>query len=151
MKARDVAGEVICVATEVLCFVEPLQATSKFLQIQGESAAMAGGDIHWACIIRLEYCCIMFWSCPNLSVVNEMFSEAWQFMREQQNKTSLFLLLPIWKTVLTLMESETESLIDSELSRCINENKNHRYLIMVYVFLYFTQPSIIHRTHFFSR
>ncbi|KAL7483730.1 hypothetical protein ACHAW6_009383 [Cyclotella cf. meneghiniana] len=130
LDARDVAGEVICVATEVLFFVEPLQAASKIL-IQGESAAMAGGDIHWACISRLEYCCIMFWSSRELSFVNEAFSEAFQFMREHQNKMSLFLLLPVWKTIVTLVESKTESLIDSELPRCIHENKIGRHLITI--------------------
>lgn len=151
LDARDVAGEVICVATEVLFFVEPLQAASKIL-IQGESAAMAGGDIHWACICRLEYCCIMFWSCPNLSFVNEAFSGALQFMREHQNKMSLFLLLPVWKTILTLVESKTESLIDSELPRCIHENKTDRHLITVCVSpLFFTRPLILCGTYVFPR
>eukprot|EP00804_Cyclotella_cryptica_P014201 CCRYP_005628-RA/>CCRYP_005628-RA protein AED:0.02 eAED:0.02 QI:105/1/1/1/1/1/2/1150/1171 len=130
LEARDVAGEVICVATEVQCFLEPVQAASNFFAVQGEPAAMRAGDIHWACINRLQYCCMMFWTCSNLAVVSEMFAEASQFMREQHHRTSLLFLLPVQKMILTLI-GETEALADNELLRTIQENKNPRHLMML--------------------
>ncbi|KAL3799295.1 hypothetical protein HJC23_013020 [Cyclotella cryptica] len=130
LDARDVAGEVICVATEVQFFLEPVQAASNFFAVQGEPAAMRGGNIHWACMNRLHYCCTMFWTCSNLAVVSEMFAEASQFMREQHHRTSLLFLLPIQKIILTLIGSEAETLADNELLRSIQENKNPRHLMM---------------------
>ncbi|KAL3790207.1 hypothetical protein HJC23_005579 [Cyclotella cryptica] len=121
LEASEIAGEVICVATEVLCFVEPVQSSRELLLIQGESAAMAGGDIHSACMNRLQYCSMMFWTYSELSVVDDTFSEACRFMRENQHRTTLFFILMWQKTILTLKGSEPEA---SELSRNIHESNN---------------------------
>lgn len=119
-------------ATEVRRFVEPLQTVNESLAVHGESAAMKEGDIRWACINRLQYCSMMFWACPNLSVVKTMCAEACQFMKELQHRASLLFMLPIQKTVLLLMGG-TETSIDHEQLRTIQHSKNAHHLTVKYV------------------
>ena len=132
LEPNDIAGEVICVATEVLRFVEPLQTANESSAIRGESAAMKGGDIRWACINRLQYFSMMFWACPNLAVVKIMCAEACQFMKEHQHRASLLFMLPIQKTILSLMGG-TETSMEQEQSRTIQHNKNAHHLVIKYV------------------
>ncbi|KAL7490060.1 hypothetical protein ACHAW6_015800 [Cyclotella cf. meneghiniana] len=129
LESEDIAGEVICVATEVLRFVEPLQTANESLATLGESAAMKEGDIRWACINRLQYCSMMFWACPNLSVVKIICADACQFMKEHEHRASLLFMLPIQKTVLLLIGC-TETSMDQEQSRTTQHNKNARHLIV---------------------
>ncbi|KAL7487783.1 hypothetical protein ACHAW6_013360 [Cyclotella cf. meneghiniana] len=116
LDAGEVAGEVMM---------------RESLAIQGESAAMAAGDIRWACINRLQYCICLFWTCSNLSVANQAFSEACQFMKEQQHRTSLFFILTIQKTVLIFMGIETETLTENDLSRSLHEKRSPHHLMML--------------------
>lgn len=132
LESEDIAGEVICVATEVLRFVEPLQTANESLATLGESAAMKEGDIRWACINRLQYFSMMFWACPNLSVVKIICADACQFMKEHDHRASLLFMLPIQKTVLLLIGC-TETSMDQEQSRTTQHNKNARHLIVKYV------------------
>ncbi|KAL7480275.1 hypothetical protein ACHAW6_005968 [Cyclotella cf. meneghiniana] len=125
LEAGEVAGEVICVATEVARFIEPLHTARESLTIEGESAAMAGGDIRWACLNRLQYCTMMFWACPSLSVVNEKFCEASRFMREHQHRASLSFMLPFQETTLILMGCETKDIADDDFSRSSHERTSH--------------------------
>ena len=131
LDAGEVAGEVMSVSTEVMRFVDPIQAVRESLAIQGESAAMAAGDIRWACINRLQYCICLFWTCSNLSVANKAFSEACQFMKEQQHRSSLFFMIAIQKTVLILMGTETETLTENDLSRSLHEKRSPRHLMIL--------------------
>ena len=48
------AGDVIFTTTEVLSFFEPLHTVNEY-RIQGEAAALAAGDVDYACLIRLRY------------------------------------------------------------------------------------------------
>ncbi|KAL7480034.1 hypothetical protein ACHAW6_005741, partial [Cyclotella cf. meneghiniana] len=131
LDAGEVAGEVMSVSTEVMRFVDPIQAVRESLALQGESAAMAAGDIRWACINRLQYCICLFWTCSNLSVANKAFSEACQFMKEQQHRSSLFFMIAIQKTVLILMGTETETLTENDLSRSLHEKRSPRHLMIL--------------------
>lgn len=128
LDTKEVAGEVICVVAQIQCFVEPMQSANK-LHIQGKSASMAAGDVHWACLNRLLYCTALFWTGANLFTLDETASKACQFMREQQHKTSLIFMLPGVRTILALMGRETEALTFRELSRNVQENKNPRQLM----------------------
>ncbi|KAL3801796.1 hypothetical protein HJC23_001192 [Cyclotella cryptica] len=131
LEAGEVAGEVICVATEVVRFIEPLQAAIESLAIQGESAAMAGGDIRWACINRLQYCTMMFWACPSLSVVYDKFCEASRFMKEQHHRASLSFMLPFQETTLILMGCETKAVTEDELSSSSHESRSPRHVMLL--------------------
>ena len=62
---KEVEGEVLLVIAEMQCFTEPLQATQE-LRIQGESASISAGDIHFACINRNRYCVYLFHGGENL-------------------------------------------------------------------------------------
>eukprot|EP00804_Cyclotella_cryptica_P018768 CCRYP_007259-RA/>CCRYP_007259-RA protein AED:0.28 eAED:0.28 QI:0/1/0.66/1/1/1/3/2507/1005 len=130
LDAIEVAGEVICVVAQMQCFVEPMQSANE-LHIRGESASMTAGDVHWACLNRMLHCLTLFWVGVNLSTLEEAFSKACRFMREQQHKTSLIFVLTGLRTVLTLMGSKMETLIDSELSKSVEENKNPRQLVIL--------------------
>jgi hypothetical protein len=111
------------VAAEMLCFLEPLQAANE-LRMQGESAAMASGDLHFACISRLKYCSTLFWSGRNLSHAKDALSKASRFMKEHEHKTCLVFLLPIERTILALMGDSTENYIS-------RENRNPRQLMQL--------------------
>ena len=132
---KEVAGEVICVVAQMQCFVEPMQSASE-LHIQGESASMAAGDVHWACLNRLLYCTALFWTGANLPVLDETASKACRFMREQQHRTTLIFTMTMLRTILALMGRENNALTDSELCKTVKENKNPRHLILLCVLNY---------------
>ncbi|KAL3794413.1 hypothetical protein HJC23_012950 [Cyclotella cryptica] len=123
LESQEVAGEVLGVTTEMLCFIEPLQASNE-LRSQGENAAMASGDFHFACISRLKYCSTLFWSGRSLSDAKDALSRASRFMKEHGHKTCLVFLIPIERTILTLMGANKETHISSD-------NRNPRQLMQL--------------------
>jgi predicted ATPase len=73
IRNSEIAGEVLWLSTEILSFIEPLQTANEY-RTQGETMAMAAGDIHWACLNKASYCVGLFWSGVKLSVVKEEFT-----------------------------------------------------------------------------
>jgi predicted ATPase len=72
-QSTEIAGEVIWLLAESLCFIEPLQTANEY-RIQGQAMAMAAGDIHWACLNKACYLATLFWCGLKLSVVKETFT-----------------------------------------------------------------------------
>ena len=56
---------------EIQMYCEPSHAANE-LRLQGENAAILEGDIHWACINRIQYCRDAFWIGKQLSLVSEV-------------------------------------------------------------------------------
>lgn len=71
LDVADSTGEVIGVATELRCYVEPVQAT-KEMYVEGEAAAISEGDTNWAILNRFLFCSTSLWSGTNLCTVNEV-------------------------------------------------------------------------------
>jgi hypothetical protein len=101
--------------------VEPIQSANEW-RIQGESAALSAGDIHFACYNRLQRCINLFWSGGDLSLVNEEVSNACRFMQYQGHKPSLILLLIVHRTVLILLGRGTESLASYDAWKNVEEH-----------------------------
>jgi len=57
---NEYAGQALGAMIELQVLLEPLQAANE-LRNQGEELAFSSGDIHWACIHRLQYTVNMFW------------------------------------------------------------------------------------------
>jgi hypothetical protein len=69
---------------------------------------MSAGDVPMAVMNRLQYCLVSFWAGNNLSAMKDTVSKAGLFMKEQG--TSLFFLLTLRRTILTLAGSQTNEL-----------------------------------------
>ena len=61
----------------VLSYIEPFQVVKEYW-VRGEKAAMASGDICWACLNRVNFALALFLSGSNLSVVREECEKASQ-------------------------------------------------------------------------
>jgi predicted ATPase len=119
--SKTAAGEVLFIYGEIRSFVEPIQSANEW-RIQGESAALSAGDIHFACYNRLQRCINLFWSGGDLSLVNEEVSNACQFMQYHGHKPSLILLLIVHRTVLILLGCGTESLASYDEWKNVEEH-----------------------------
>ncbi|KAL7481155.1 hypothetical protein ACHAW6_006837, partial [Cyclotella cf. meneghiniana] len=69
-KCNEIAGEVIFLSAELFSYTEPLQVTNEF-RMQGQTTAMAAGDIHWACMNKLMFTWTLLWHGATLSRVKE--------------------------------------------------------------------------------
>ena len=52
-------------------YCQPAQASNQ-VRVQGELSAISRGDMHWACLLRLQYCNYAVWVGPDLSLVSEV-------------------------------------------------------------------------------
>ena len=69
---KEVAGEVIAISTQMMCFVEPLQATIES-HLHGQTIALAAGDTNGALINSSLYNSLLFYSGTKLQVCKEQF------------------------------------------------------------------------------
>jgi predicted ATPase len=73
--SKEVAGEVIAVGSQVLCFVEPLQTIVEF-HAEGYTIASAAGDLFGASGNTLFYCIDSFWAGVKLAECKERHHHA---------------------------------------------------------------------------
>lgn len=123
LNAKEIAGEVIAVTCEMRCFAEPMQTVYE-LQKEAEKAAMAAGDLHWACLNRMNRSLTMFHAGEKLSEVKDAVSQACRFTQQHNHTTALFFLLPAQRNILCLMGKENEALSENELALRIHGNRN---------------------------
>ena len=57
--------------TEIQMYCQPAQASNQ-VRVQSELSAISQGDMHWACLLRLQYCNYAVWVGPDLSLVSEV-------------------------------------------------------------------------------
>jgi hypothetical protein len=74
-QCNEIAGEALFLSAELLSFIEPLQVTNEY-RIQGQAAVMAAGDIHWACMNKLQFTSTLLWHGADLGRVREAFTHA---------------------------------------------------------------------------
>lgn len=72
---NEIAGEVLFLSSELLSYIEPLPVTNEY-RSQGESVAMAAGDIHWARMNKIGFTGTLMWSGAKLSRVKEALINA---------------------------------------------------------------------------
>lgn len=132
MNSPEIAGEVIWLTTEIQCFVEPMQTANEY-RIHGQTTAMLAGDIHWAMFNRLSYCIGLLWAGLKLPTVKEAFFKVSRFMREQGHLTTLYYMLSVQRSILTLIgeENNRPELDSNQLTKEVLENKNRQQLTVL--------------------
>jgi hypothetical protein len=81
--SRDSAGEVLCFGTEVIAYVEPLQAALEYYK-EGYAAAMSSGDSIQAAANLVFSCANSFFAGVNLQTVEKRYAEAIALMEERK-------------------------------------------------------------------
>jgi hypothetical protein len=112
--ARETTGEMLSVLADIKAFVEPLQAANE-LRAQSEAASLRVGDVHTACLSRLQYCIGLLWVGSNLHVLQEKIAAAELFMTRHENKTWLVLLYIAQRSVNILAGNESHTLTFNKL------------------------------------
>eukprot|EP00985_Skeletonema_marinoi_P012293 scaffold5908_cov152-Skeletonema_marinoi.AAC.1 len=81
--SRENAGEVSCFGTQVIAYVEPLQAVLEYHD-EGYAAAMASGDVVRAGLITQMKCSQSLFAGINLQALREKYAAAIKFMEERK-------------------------------------------------------------------
>lgn len=79
---KEVAGEVIAMVTQLMCFVEPIQCSKEFFH-EGYDAALSAGDMHNALVCKLVYSIYTYWAGTKLPKVKEIFDVSREMMEKQ--------------------------------------------------------------------
>eukprot|EP00804_Cyclotella_cryptica_P014030 CCRYP_002508-RA/>CCRYP_002508-RA protein AED:0.03 eAED:0.03 QI:1061/1/1/1/1/1/4/164/1320 len=114
--SKETLGDVIFTTTEVLSFFEPLHTVNEY-RIQGEAAALASGDVEYACLIRLSYCGTILRTGLDLLSVKDVFAQALRYMKRQNHLTGYYYLLPSNYSILVLLdEAVSETVTEDQLT-----------------------------------
>ena len=100
--SKEVAGEVIAVGSQVLCFVEPLQTIVEF-HAEGYTIASAAGDLSGASGNTLFYCVDSFWAGVKLADCNERYNRALRLMELRGNVALHASITSVKKNIRLLM------------------------------------------------
>eukprot|EP00986_Skeletonema_menzelii_P005633 scaffold2092_cov165-Skeletonema_menzelii.AAC.1 len=122
--SRENAGEITCMYTQVVSYVEPLQATLEYHD-EGFAAAMAAGDISQAVLnIYFGYISV-YYAGVKLQTTREKGDEVVKFMQERRVVTLLLPTQCIQNSVLKLIGIEEESKnVSTEEESTLATNKN---------------------------
>jgi len=112
--AKEVAGEVISMGTQLTCFVEPVQCANE-THLQAHAAAMSAGDICNAMLILFAYSIGSYWAGEKLSVVREKFAKSRSLMEKQNHLLWLAHQTPLERTMLTLIGVDESQLPDQSV------------------------------------
>ncbi|KAL7495135.1 hypothetical protein ACHAWT_009264 [Skeletonema menzelii] len=80
---KENAGEIICIGTQVVSYLEPLQATVEYHD-EGYAAGMASGDIFQAAMNIMTRYVSSFCAGVKLQTTREIVDEGIEFMRERK-------------------------------------------------------------------
>jgi predicted ATPase len=81
--SRECAGEVICIGTHVVAYVEPLQAALEYHN-EGYAAAMASGDVSLAALNNVLSCAGSLFAGVKLQTMREKCAEGIKFSKERK-------------------------------------------------------------------
>eukprot|EP00804_Cyclotella_cryptica_P002796 CCRYP_009345-RA/>CCRYP_009345-RA protein AED:0.19 eAED:0.19 QI:12/1/1/1/1/0.75/4/153/1027 len=113
---KESIGDVIFTTTEVISFFEPLHTVNEY-RIQGEAAALAAGDVDYACLIRLSFCGTILRTGLDLLSVKDVFAQALRYMKRRNHLTSYYYLMPSYHSVFELLgETVSEPLTEDQLT-----------------------------------
>mmetsp|Transcript_4484 Transcript_4484/g.8609 ORF Transcript_4484/g.8609 Transcript_4484/m.8609 type:complete len:739 (-) Transcript_4484:970-3186(-) len=122
--SKEVAGEVICSGTQVLCFVEPVQSTLE-THVQGHTTSMAAGDTHGALLNSVCYVATSFWAGTKLSVWRERYAFARRLMEEHDHMTFLAHISQWEENVSRLMGTNDSNVSEIEGLKNVREVNPH--------------------------
>jgi len=120
--SKEVAGEVIATGTQILCFVEPVQATLEN-HVHGHETAMKAGDTHGAFLNSLLYIPTLFWSGAKLSVCREQYALAHRLM-EKRNDTTMLAHMGELGENLSLLAGSND-VLDNQAAQDLRETNPH--------------------------
>lgn len=120
MGSKEVAGELIGVATEVLTFLEPLQSTLES-HVDGSNVAMAAGDVHSAILNKTFYVALSFWSGLSLSECRDRYAEAHRLIVEHNHYTHLSFMSGHGNIIARLTGMEDASVFDHQSMRAVRD------------------------------
>jgi len=122
--SKEVAGEVIALGTQIMCFVEPVQATLE-THVQGHTTAMAAGDTHGALLNSVCYVGTSFWAGTKLSVWRERYDLARRLMEEHDHMTFLAHITQWEENVSILMGTNDSNVSEIEGVKNVREGNPH--------------------------
>ncbi|KAL7439121.1 hypothetical protein ACHAXM_006808 [Skeletonema potamos] len=105
--SRECAGEVICIGTHVIAYVEPLQAALEYHN-EGYTAAMVSGDVGLAALNKLFSCAGSFFSGVNLQTMREKCAEGIKFMGERKQVIFMMQMQHVQHSVFKLIGADEE-------------------------------------------
>jgi predicted ATPase len=120
---RDSAGEVICIATQVKIFVEPIQAALEYHD-DGYAASMVTGDVFYALLNTMLRRGCMNVAGVNLQTMREEYDTFERLVKTKKYNHSLILVHAklIQRDVLTLAGSDEEVTIPEEQKLIASNN-----------------------------
>lgn len=103
--SKEVAGEVIFVATQLKCFCEPVQSANES-HLEGYKASMIAGDMSNAMTNVMFYTIGTFGSGVKLQKVKENCANARRLMKQFNHKTWLIALAPLERSIMRMIGTE---------------------------------------------
>mmetsp|Transcript_32408 Transcript_32408/g.58578 ORF Transcript_32408/g.58578 Transcript_32408/m.58578 type:complete len:391 (-) Transcript_32408:18-1190(-) len=107
--SNEVAGEVITIGTQVMCFVEPVQSANEFF-LRGHAAAMLAGDMSNAMASSMTYAVGSYWAGTKLQIVRENFAKSRILMEKQNHLMWLAHQTPVERSMLILIGADETDL-----------------------------------------
>eukprot|EP00984_Skeletonema_dohrnii_P034453 scaffold33562_cov125-Skeletonema_dohrnii-CCMP3373.AAC.7 len=115
------AGEVICIATQVKIFVEPIQAALEYHD-DGYAASMVAGDVYNALLNTMLRRGCMYVAGVNLQTMREEYDEMGNLAKKNNHSIFLVHAKQIQRDVLTLAGSDEEVTIPEEQKLVASNN-----------------------------
>jgi predicted ATPase len=103
--SRESAGEVICFATNVRTYLEPLQSVLESFN-DGYTAAMTSGDVGMAAVNRAMATAVSFYSSANLQTMREKYAKMIEMMEKRKQMIFLVQNLSTQRSIFRLVGSE---------------------------------------------
>ena len=124
MNSKDVAGEIIAIGTQLLCFVEPIQTTIEW-NVEGRATAMASGDTLAAMMNTTFQCNKLFWAGFKLPVCKKENAAARRSMEEYNHVAFLSNIISLEKIVFTLMGEQHDNMNEHPNSNQVENHLQH--------------------------
>jgi len=138
--SNEVAGEVLKVSTNVVCFVEPAQSTIEFFK-EGFNLSMASGDLITAMECSIYYSTSTFWVYPSLAIVKKNVDNTRKMLEQQNHLTFLGFILPMSRTMSVLIGSDVSDsfinlITESALEHSLLDKNPLQWMILSFQKMY---------------
>ncbi len=121
--SRESAGEVICVATHVRTYVEPLQSSLEYFS-DGYTAAMTSGDVSIAMLSRAQSDCTSFFSGAKLQTMREKYAKTIEMLEETKQLAFLVIQQQCQRSIIRLVGLEEKQKYVIEEQNLIARNNS---------------------------
>jgi len=119
--SRESAGEVICIATQVKCFVEPVQAALEYHD-EGYAASMASGDVFSALLNRTLKNACEYVAGVQLQTMREEYAKTATMLEANKNLILLVQIKQVQRDMFKLIGSDEEVTFPEEETLIASNN-----------------------------